>query len=94
VIDAIRVEVEKLQNELVPMEELLMARNYMMGHIMTQLDGPFSSLDFIRSMKIEHLEDQVFARMITTIQELTPEGVRDLARKYLDLKDWATIVVR
>ena len=61
VIEAIRAEVDKLRNELIPEEELQMARNYLMGHLMTQLDGPFSSLDFIKSMKIEHLEDEQFA---------------------------------
>jgi predicted Zn-dependent peptidase len=94
VIGAIRAEVDKLRNELIPDEELLMARNYLMGHIMTQLDGPFSSLDFIKSMKIEHLEDEQFAHLIQTIQSLTPETLKDLANKYLDLDQWATIVVR
>ena len=27
-----------------------------MGHLMTQIDGPFSTMDHIKSMKIEHLD--------------------------------------
>ncbi|MEO5907170.1 MAG: pitrilysin family protein [Saprospiraceae bacterium] len=94
VIGAIRAEVHKLRDELIPEEELMMARNYLMGHLMTQLDGPFSSLDFIKSMKIEHLEAAQFAHLIGTIQSLTPENLKALANRYLDLDQWATIVVR
>lgn len=94
VINAIRQEMRKLQTGLVPVEELHMARNYMMGHLMTQLDGPFSSMDFIKSMKIEHLDDEYFAKMVRIIQEMDSEGIRDLAIKYFDPEDWVTIVVK
>lgn len=91
---AIGAEMDRLRKDLVPEEELSMARNYMMGHLMTQLDGPFSSLDFIRSMKIEGIEDQHFETFIKTIQAIRPEEIRALAKKYLSLKDWARIIVR
>jgi predicted Zn-dependent peptidase len=94
VIEAIGREVKKLKEELIPEEELQMARNYLMGHLMTQIDGPFSTMDFIKSMKIEHLEDQSFTEMVRTIQQITPMALRELAIKYLDLSNWATIVVK
>lgn len=71
-----------------------MARNYLMGHLMTQIDGPFSTLDYIKSMKIEHLEDSSFAGMVETIQQITPNQLRELAVRYLDPADWVTIVVK
>jgi predicted Zn-dependent peptidase len=86
--------VDKLRTELIPETELQMARNYLMGHLMTQIDGPFSTMDFIKSMKIEHLADDSFARMVRTIQQITPNQLRDLAVKYLDLSGWVTIVVK
>jgi predicted Zn-dependent peptidase len=58
VIEAIKIEVAKLKQTLIPEPELSMARNYLMGHLMTQLDGPFATLDFIKSMKIERLKDE------------------------------------
>ena len=94
VIEAIRQEVKNLQTILIPDEELDMARNYLMGHLMTQIDGPFSTLDYIKSMKIEFLEDSSFKGMVDTIQQITPEQLRDLAIRYLDLDKWATIVVK
>ncbi len=94
VIDAIHLEMRKLQVELIPLPELDMARNYLMGHLMTQIDGPFSTMDFIKSMKIEHLGDSSFAGMVETIQQITPNQLRDLAVKYLDPGEWVTIVVK
>ena len=94
VIQAIRVETQKLQEVLIPENELQMARNYLMGHLMTQLDGPFSTLDQIRSMKIERLGDESFGELVNTIQNISSGDLRDLAIRYLDLDQWATIVVR
>lgn len=94
VIEAIKRETKRLQTELIPGAELDMARNYLMGHLMTQIDGPFSSMDFIKSMKIEHLDNFSFVTMIETIQKITPVELRELAIRYLDLDNWATIVVK
>lgn len=94
VIQAIRAETRKLQEVLVPEQELQMARNYLMGHLMTQLDGPFSTLDQIRSMKIERLEDGSFGELVKTILNISARDLRDLAVRYLDLDQWSTIVVR
>jgi zinc protease len=94
VIEAIKHEVQKLRSDLIAEPELDMARNYLMGHFMTQIDGPFSTMDYIKSMKIEHLEDSAFARLVDTIQKITPHQLRELAVKYLDLDEWATVVVK
>ncbi len=94
VIGAIRAETEKLRTELIPIEELEMARNYLMGHLMTQIDGCFATMEFIKSMKIEFLEDRSFSQLIEMIQQITPEMLRDLAAEYLRLEDWSTIIVK
>ncbi|HEY3384999.1 MAG TPA: pitrilysin family protein [Saprospiraceae bacterium] len=94
VIEAIGKEVRKLKEELIPEAELQMARNYLMGHLMTQIDGPFSTMDLIKSLKIEHLEDRSFADLVRTIQQITSSQLRELAIKYLDLEKWVTIVVK
>lgn len=94
VIEAIQSEVKKLQTDLIPEQELDMARNYLMGNLMTQIDGPFSTMDFIKSMKIEHLDDGSFDRLVRTIQDITAENLRDLAREYLNLGEWVTIIVK
>ncbi|MEP6794751.1 MAG: pitrilysin family protein [Saprospiraceae bacterium] len=94
VIRAIKGETDKLRSELIPEAELSMARNYLMGHLMTQLDGPFASMDYIKTMKIESLEDGQFDTLISTIQNCTAERLRDLANEYLDLDKCVTVVVK
>ncbi len=94
VIEAIKNEMKRLQTELIPDAELDMARNYLMGHLMTQIDGPFSTMDLIKSFKIENLEDGLFAKTIEMIQQITPKALQDLAKKYLDLEKWVIIVVK
>ena len=94
VIDAIKKEANKLKQNLVPEAELSMARNYLMGNLMTQLDGPFSTMDYIKTMKIERLKDGSFAELVETIQQITSKQLQDLAIRYLDLDQWATIVVK
>jgi len=93
-IQAVRNETTRLQETLVPPNELQMARNYLMGHLMTQLDGPFSTLDQIKSLKIERLPDESFGSLVDTIQHISSAELRDLAARYLNLDQWATIVVR
>lgn len=90
---AIEGEVAKLRTQLIPNEELTMARNYLMGHLMTQLDGPIPCLDFIKTYKIEGIADSRFFELIQTIQTITPEELQSLAVSYLDLSEWVTIVV-
>ncbi len=94
VIAAVRHEASRLQEDLIPESELQMAKNYLMGHLMTQLDGPFSVMDYVKTLKIEHLEDGSFDRIVDTIQQITPGQLRDLAIRYLNLDQWATVVVR
>jgi predicted Zn-dependent peptidase len=94
VLKAIRKEADKLRQDLVPGAELQMAKNYLMGHMMTQIDGPFSTLEYIKSMKIEQIGDHIFADLVDTIQQITPHRLRELAGQYLNLDEWVTIVVK
>lgn len=94
VLEAIQKEIQKLQTVPVSGEELQMARNYMMGHLMTQLDGSFSSMDYIKSMKIESLENEQFADLVHGIRTMTPEGIMRLANQYLVWDECALILVK
>lgn len=94
VIEAIKTETTKLQRTLIPETELGMARNYLMGHLMTQLDGPFSTMDYIKTMKIERLKDESFGDLVDTIQQISSNDLQELANRYLDLEQWSTIVVK
>jgi len=94
VIDAIKKEATQLQQIPIPDAELSMARNYLMGNLMTQLDGPFATMDYIKTMKIERLKDESFGELVETIQQISSKDLQNLANRYLDLDQWASIVVK
>jgi len=91
---AIQAEMTRLRQDLIPADELTMARNYLMGHLMTQIDGPIATMDYIKTMKVEGLADHHFAGMVDTIRTITPERLRELAAQYLAPEQWVTLVVR
>lgn len=82
-LQQIYLEIETMQEELVSVKELNLAKNYLLGGMLSQIDGPFNSMDLLRSLKLESLEPSFFREAVAAIQEITPEEVRDLAQKYL-----------
>ena len=75
-------EIEDLQTNLIPDDELEMVRNYMMGQLLQQLDGAFATSEVIREYTLNNLDEAHFDRMIAAIQHTTPEQLRALAQRY------------
>ena len=65
-----------------------------MDRVLPETDGPFATIDLIKSFKIENLEDGLFSKTIEMIQQISPKELQDLAIKYLDIKKWVVIVVK
>lgn len=88
-------EVEVLQNELVGKEELEMVRNYLLGNMLTMLDGPMNIADIIKSMVVEDLDFSTFSKIEHTINTITAEELRTLAQRYLVKENmWEVVVGR
>jgi zinc protease len=76
-------EMELLRNEVVDDEELLLVRNYMMGSILGDLDGPFHIINRWKNIVLNQLEHDYFYKQIEMIRKVTPKDIQDLANKYL-----------
>lgn len=76
-------EIEKLRNDLVPQEELAMVRNYMLGEMCRSYESPFSLADAWMFIHTSELDNDYFSRSLQAVREVTPEEIRDLARRYL-----------
>lgn len=85
-------EMEKLRNEPVPEEELQPLRNYMLGRILEEFDGPFARAQSFSSLRDAGLDFSYFDRLIDTIRTITPLQIQELARKYLDPATMTTVV--
>ena len=70
-----------------------MVRNYLMGNMMMQLDGPFRSMDVIKTFVLEGVPFSSFDVFMDTLKTITPGEIQSLANKYLDWSDLHQVVV-
>jgi zinc protease len=86
-------EMKDLREKLVDEEELLLVRNYMMGSILGELDGPFQIIARWKNIILNNLDEQYFYDSIHTIKSITAEEIQQLAQKYLQPEDFYELVV-
>ena len=86
-------EMERLRNELIDEEELLLVRNYMMGSILGDLDGPFHIINRWKTIVLNNLGDDYFDRQIHTIKTVSAEELQRLANLYLVPENFYELVV-
>lgn len=85
-------ELEKLQQELIPDEELKIVQNYITGELLRTFDGPFAVSEVIRADLPYNLGDNHYQKFLEDIKTVTPERLKDLANKYLNQDDLYEIV--
>jgi predicted Zn-dependent peptidase len=86
-------EMEELRNELVDDEELLLVRNYMIGSILGDLDGPFHIINRWKTIILNGLPEDFFYKQINTIKTVSAEELQQLANKYLLPEKFYELVV-
>lgn len=86
-------EMEILRNELVDDEELDLVKNFMMGSLLGDLDGPFQIIARWKNYILNNLDDRYFYSGIQAIKTVTPEELQALAQKYLNPDDFYELVV-
>ena len=85
-------EFKKLQNEPISEKELTMVKNYMMGELLRNFDGPFSTADIYRNLKEYDLDFNFYRNMVNYIRNVTTFNIRELAQKYLNPDDfWVAV---
>ena len=86
-------EMQVLRNAPVDEEELLLVRNYMMGSILGDLDGPFQIINRWKNIILNGLDENFFNRQLETIRTVTAEELQALANKYLQAESFYELVV-
>jgi zinc protease len=92
-VKEIYIELERLRNELVSDEELLLVKNYLLGNILGDLDGPFSIMQRWRSLILNGFTENRFNENINVYKNISPAELQVLAQKYFDKNDFTEIVV-
>jgi predicted Zn-dependent peptidase len=92
-IQEIYKEMKDLRDHAVDEEELKLVRNYMMGGILGELDGPFQIMARWKSLLLNNLTEKYFYDSIYTIKNVSGEELRELAVKYFNPEDYYELVV-
>lgn len=86
-------EMKLLREELVDEDELLLVRNYMLGSILGDLDGPFQIISRWKNYILNGLDENYFYNSVRTIKTISAEEIRELAEKYLVPEEFYEMVV-
>ena len=92
-IEEVYKEMELLREEPVDEEELAMARNFTIGTILGDLDGPFQVASRWKNLLLNGLDERYFYESIRIVKTITPEELQELAKKYLDPAAFYELVV-
>lgn len=92
-IKEIYYEMEQLCNEPADEEELLLVKNYLLGNLLGDLDGPFSILQRWRTLILNGMTIEHFNRNIRIYKTITAKELQTLAQRYYTLPDFHEIVV-
>ena len=80
----IKKEIQKLRENLVPVEELTMVKNYLIGNFMSMVDGPFNTLSVLKTLINSTGDIEIFDKMLDAIYSSNSAKLREMAVKHLD----------
>lgn len=92
-IEEVYKEMKILREEKVSDEELLLVRNYMIGGILGDLDGPFHIMARWKNIILNNLDESYFYDSVNEIKTITPDTLMELANKYLLPEKFYELVV-
>jgi zinc protease len=76
-------EMKDLREKPVAEEDLRLVRNYMMGIILGDLDGPFHIINRWKTLILNGLDESYFYKQLETIRKVPSTELQALANKYL-----------
>lgn len=86
-------EMESLRNEPIDEEELQMARNFAIGTVLGDLDGPFHVAGRWKNIILNGLDSDYFEKGIEIVKTITPGELQQLAKTYLNPEDFYELTV-
>lgn len=92
-IEEIYKEMKLLREEPIAKEELQLVRNYMIGGILGDLDGPFQIMAKWKNIILNDLDESYFYESVSEIKTVSSENLMELANKYLNPEQFYELVV-
>lgn len=92
-ISEVYKEMKILREQPVDEEELLLVKNFLMGTVLGDLDGPFHIIGRWKNIILNKLEHDYFDKSVRTIKNITATELQELANKYLVDEEFYELVV-
>ena len=84
---------DRICKEPVGLDELQTTRNFMIGTILGDLDGPFQVAGRWKNIILNGLDEHYFYNGINLIKTITPEELMAMANKWLQPEAFYELVV-
>lgn len=82
-IKEINFELKRLRTETIPEEELSLVRNYLLGEMLNNFDGPFAISEAYKGIMEYGLDIDYFNKAIDTIKTIQVKELKRLANEHL-----------
>ncbi len=92
-IEEVYKEMTIIRDETIDEEELSLVRNYMIGGILGELDGPFQIIAKWKNIILNNLDEKYFYEAVNAIKNTTSDELQALAQKYLHPEKFYELVV-
>lgn len=92
-IEEVYKEMRILREEKIGDEELLLVRNYMIGGILGELDGPFQIMAKWKNIILNDMDESYFYDSVNEIKSVNADQLMELANKYLRPENFWELVV-
>lgn len=86
-------EMEVLRTEPIDDDELLLVKNFMLGSILGDLDGPFHIINRWKNIILHNLPLDYFDLQMRTIREVKAAELQELSNKYLNPESFYELIV-
>lgn len=92
VVDEIRTEIQRMQAEPIPEEELNRVKLHVTGELLKSTDTPFSIAEYYSLMISNSMPHDYFRNQIDCVASITPEKLLEMANKYLSADRMLTVI--
>lgn len=86
-------EMALLRSEKIDAEELDLVRNYMIGSLLGDLDGPFQIMARWKNYILNNLTADYFYHSLETVRSVSADELQELAKKWLQPEDFYELLV-
>ncbi|MCB0806020.1 MAG: insulinase family protein [Bacteroidales bacterium] len=92
-INEVYHEIRLLQQDKIPVKELDLVKNYILGSFLRSMDGPFAISENVKGLIEFGLDYDFYSRFIDQVKNITPEILRDTAQQYLGMDSMCELTV-